>query len=141
MMTRPLQPVLTQRDLMRLERSIVEAHRGTRTAVAGTSELESLLDEATVVRSADVASDVVTMNSRVVVEDPLVAGPTTVTLVYPADADPERGKVSVLAPLGRALLGARVRDLRRVEVPGNASRQVRISAILYQPEAAGDFDL
>lgn len=141
MISRTVQPVLTHRDVMRLERSIAEAHRGARRAVAGTDELEALLEEATVVDSAKVAPDVVTMNSRVIVEEPPARGRKTLTLVYPGDAAPEHARISVLAPLGRALLGARVGELRRVDVPGNESREVRITEIPYQPEAARDFDL
>ncbi len=136
-----MEPVLTRRDVTRLEHSIFEVHRRTRTPATGTIELEALLNAATVVRSAEVAPDVVTMNSRVVVEELPCLRRTTVTLVYPGDADPERAKISVLAPLGRALLGSRVGDLRQLEVPGNAPRQVRIAGLDYQPEAQGEFDL
>jgi regulator of nucleoside diphosphate kinase len=60
------------------------------------------------------------------------------TLVLPLDADFARGRISVLAPLGTAILGQRVGDVIGVRAPGGI-RTLRVENILYQPEAAGDF--
>ena len=61
-----------------------------------------------------------------------------VTLVFPADADIDAGKLSVLSPVGTALLGYAEGDTVEWEVPAG-KRRIRIEKILYQPEAAGDF--
>lgn len=99
------------------------------------SALQAELDRAEIVASAKVPPVVVTMNSRVVLRDE--AGNTReVTLVYPWEADADAGKISVLAPLGRALLGARVGD--RVDVfTQRGGRAWVVESIPYQPEAAG----
>ena len=59
------------------------------------------------------------------------------TLVFPEAADPEEGRISVLAPLGAALLGCRVGETVEFRVPGGAARSCEILIVLYQPEAAG----
>jgi len=66
---------------------------------------------------------------------------TTFTLVYPKDVDPEQSRISVLSPVGRALLGARVGDVIRVLVPGHGEREFVVVELTYQPEANGRFDL
>ena len=64
----------------------------------------------------------------------------TYTLVYPDEADINEGKLSVLAPLGTALLGMRVGDIVEFEAPAG-TRRLKIERVLYQPEAAGDLHL
>jgi regulator of nucleoside diphosphate kinase len=81
------------------------------------------------------------MNSTVVVEERPSGRRMTLTLVYPNDADAERSRVSVLSPVGRALIGARVGDVIEVVVPGNPSRELLVAELPYQPEANGRFDL
>ena len=88
----------------------------------------------------EIPPDVVTMNSTVRVTD-VDAGTTHVyTIVFPADADYEKGRISILAPLGTALLGFRVGDTVDWNVPRGV-RRLHIDEIVYQPEAAGDFHL
>ncbi|HEX6178392.1 MAG TPA: nucleoside diphosphate kinase regulator [Thermoanaerobaculia bacterium] len=88
----------------------------------------------------EIPPDVVTMNSTVRVTD-VDAGSTHVyTIVFPADADYEKGRISILAPLGTALLGFRVGDTVDWNVPRGV-RRLHIDEIVYQPEAAGDFHL
>jgi regulator of nucleoside diphosphate kinase len=53
----------------------------------------------------------------------------------------ERSRVSVLSPVGRAVIGARVGDTITIVVPGNEPRQLRVAEVPYQPEANGRFDL
>lgn len=96
--------------------------------------LQCALDRAVVVAPSSVSPFVVTMNSRVTCRDEggLVQ---ELMLVYPWNADAHAGKVSVLAPIGRALLGTKVGDTFTV-----GGTRWTVEAILYQPEAAGDFD-
>lgn len=106
-------------------------------------ELEDLVTEierGAEVQPQEIPPDVVTMNSTVRVTD-VDSGSTHVyTIVFPADADYEKGKISILAPLGTALLGYRVGDTVNWQVPRGV-RRLKIEEILYQPEAAGDFHL
>jgi regulator of nucleoside diphosphate kinase len=132
---------LTDLDAARLERSLIEQLRQSPEPPQGTAELEALLDAAAIVPSATIDPAVVTMNSTVVLEEQPAGRRMTVTLVYPKDSDPERSQVSVLSPVGRALIGARVGDTIIVSVPGNAPRDLRVVEMKYQPEANGRFDL
>jgi regulator of nucleoside diphosphate kinase len=107
----------------------------------GAAELETLLDTAAIVPSASIDPEVVTMNSMVVLESRPAGERTTLTLVYPKDVDPDQSRVSVLSPVGRALIGAHVGDLIRVLVPGHGEREFVVAELTYQPEANGRFDL
>lgn len=101
--------------------------------------LAAELDRAIVIESTEVPPDVVTMNSRLRLRDRTNAW--TVTLVFPQDADPEDDRISVLAPLGAALLGCRCGSSVSFRVPSGDVRTCEVLNILYQPEAAGDSDL
>ena len=115
------------RDLVRGEHS--RRDRGHLT------ELEEELDRAEVITSGDVSPDVVTMNSVVRVHD-LDSGASTIyTLVFPRDADIARHRISVLAPIGVALIGYRAGDRVEWSTPGGR-RRLRVDEVLFQPEAA-----
>ena len=126
---------VTEVDLQRLER-IVES--------SSSPTLELLNDEisqATVVRSEDVPPDVVTMNSRVKFLDLDSGEEVEVTLVYPGDADVPSGKISITAPVGAAVFGLSVGDEIEWPVPSGKKRRLKVTAVLFQPEAVGRFDL
>ncbi len=95
-------------------------------------------DRAEIVEPKAMPTDVVSMNSSADCVDEASDKHYTVTLVYPKDADADAGKVSVLAPVGSALLGLRVGQ--SIDWPGQGGRtlQLKVTAIHYQPEAAGD---
>lgn len=97
------------------------------------------LNSADLVLSQDIASDVVTMNSRVELVFEGSIAPQTFTLCYPKDANPALGLISVLSPVGAALLGRRVGDTASWQMPQGEERSARVSAILFQPEACGDY--
>ncbi len=99
--------------------------------------LEEELDRAEVVAANEVPPDVITMNSRVRVRDLDSRTERVYTIVYPRDADPARNRISILAPIGTALLGYRVGDVIEWEVPAG-TRRLRVEEVLYQPEAAGE---
>jgi regulator of nucleoside diphosphate kinase len=101
--------------------------------------LEAELDRAHVVSPQEIPGDVVTMNSAVLVKDLDTGAEMALTLVFPSDAGLELGKISILAPVGTALLGYRVGDTIEWKVPGRI-RRLRIERMIYQPEAAGDYD-
>jgi regulator of nucleoside diphosphate kinase len=81
------------------------------------------------------------MNSRVLFEDVRTHDQGTVTIVYPADADPGSGRISVLSPVGAALLGESEGEEVELPLPHGQTRRIRINSVLYQPEAQGDFAL
>lgn len=139
-MSPAIAPCVTRRDVARLEHSVLDVRRRSGAGDVTVRELEERLESAVVVASEDIAADVVTMNSRVALES-LDGTRRIVTLAYPGDAAAERACISVLAPLGRALLGARVGEFVRFDVSGFPSREYRVVDIVYQPESAGDLDL
>jgi len=103
------------------------------------SAIQSVLDNAELVAPAEIAGDVVTMRSRVQVVEPHGDRQRrTLTLSYPADADPATGCISVLSPVGTALLGLRVGDVATWVAPDGSGGQLQIAAIAYQPEASGE---
>lgn len=96
------------------------------------------IERATVVPAAEIPADVITMNSRAKLLDIDLGESLDYTLVYPDDADFAAGKISVLAPIGAAMLGYRAGDEIEWSVPAGV-RRLRVEEVLYQPEAAGDF--
>lgn len=106
-------------------------------------DLESLAQElarAEVVPSTEVRPDVVTMNSKVVLTDLDSQEELSYTLVFPKDADYSRGAISVLAPIGTAILGYSKGDTVEWPVPSGV-RRLMIQKVVYQPEAAGHYHL
>lgn len=97
--------------------------------------LEGELDRAHVVSGRRVPADVVTMNTRVRMTDLDTGKKLTYTLVFPHEANFSQGKISVLAPIGTAILGYRTGNVIEWNVPGGR-RRLRIEEILRQPEAA-----
>jgi regulator of nucleoside diphosphate kinase len=140
-MTRSNEIRLTDLDAARLERSLIEQLRQSPEPPQGTAELEALLDAAAIVPSASIDPNIVTMNSTVVLEEQPAGRRMTVTLAYPKDSDPERSRISVLSPVGRALIGARVGETIKVALPDNVPRELHVVEMKYQPEADGRFDL
>ncbi len=105
----------------------------------GRSEmLERELVRANVVPREKIPADVVTMNSRVVFENETTGERREVTLVYPGNSDIDAGKISVLVPVGTALLGLRVGQSIDWELPGGDKQRYRIVKVPFQPEAAGE---
>lgn len=102
--------------------------------------LQNELDRAHVVEPTAIPNNVVTMNSRVRLRDMETGEEQDYTLVFPSDADIEKNQISILAPIGTAILGYRAGDTVDWQVPAGR-RKVRIMDILYQPEAAGRYDL
>jgi regulator of nucleoside diphosphate kinase len=131
---------ITELDLKRLKNLIGEARSGEYRGSVYLERLTGELERASVVPSREIPATVITMNSTVRLIDLESGEPETYTLVYPDDADTAAGKISILAPVGTAMLGYAVGDVFEWEVPAGV-RRLKVDAILYQPEAAGDFDL
>jgi regulator of nucleoside diphosphate kinase len=132
--------VITEPDRWRLKQAIEAARSAWRSFRPHLDWLAGQLRDAHVVPAEEVAHDVITMNSRVEVEDVRTKKLRTITIVYPDQAVAELGEVSVFDPAGLALLGMRVGDFLFWTEPG-AQRTGRVTKLHYQPEAAGHYDL
>ncbi len=108
-------------------------------AFPGKAALEAELDRAEVVDPKDVPSTVVTMNSTVKFKVASSAEEFCLTLVYPKDVDPKADNISILAPVGSALLGLSQGDEIEWPKPGGGVLRVRIEEVIYQPERAGEY--
>lgn len=128
---------LTELDHVRLARLI--RHSGD----ASPSPLEDLIDEvldsAELVPSRAVSPDVVTMNSQVELADLSTGHRQRLTVCYPRDADPSAGLVSVLSPVGASVIGRRVGSIARWQTPSGDEGAAEVVALLFQPEASGDY--
>ena len=128
--------VMTRLDVQRLEKVLDNMQ-------APLDLLEALEDEvlrARVVSHKRIASDVVTMNSTVRFIDEASEREFVLTLVYPEQAG-RPGTISILAPLGIALLGLKVGQSINWQGPQGRPLKLKIMDIVYQPEASGDFHL
>ena len=101
--------------------------------------LSQELDHASIVETADIPANVVTMNSTARLIDLDSHEAMELTVTYPEAADISSGRISVLAPVGTAILGCREGDTVTWEVPA-VVRSLRVERVLYQPEAAGQPD-
>ncbi|HYI02277.1 nucleoside diphosphate kinase regulator [Hyalangium sp.] len=131
--------IVTETDLDRLRR-VLDQHGSGRNAELAEM-LEAELSRAEVVDSQAVPPHVVTMNSTIVFEDEDTGERREVTLVYPQDARSDAGRISILAPIGSALIGLSVGQSIEWPLPGGRTRRLRIVAVPYQPEAAGQYHL
>ncbi len=113
--------IIAAQDLERLRRLVDSS------PAEAAGKLDAELGRAQVVPRERLPPDVVAMNSEVVYEDLGTGARRTVRVVYPQEADPARGHISVLAPLGSALLGVRVGQEVHWRVP-RGSRRLRVVA-------------
>jgi regulator of nucleoside diphosphate kinase len=131
---------ITEVDRKRLQKFINEAKEFRSGNLESLRELEQELGRAQVVATSEIPREVITMNSKVLLKD-LDSGEEMIyTLVYPADANLMEDKISVLAPVGMAILGFRSGDVVDWKVPDGLVK-LKVEKILYQPEAAGNYDL
>jgi regulator of nucleoside diphosphate kinase len=132
---------LTNQDYHRVNHLLSELTRMSKELQAGVVMLEETLRRARVVHQEKVPQNVVTMNSRVVFTDAHTREDSTVTVVYPANADAAVGHISVLSPVGAALLGVATGQEVALPLPHGRHRRIHVRDVLYQPEAHGHFDL
>lgn len=127
--------VISSLDADRLE-SLLESLPGG--SFPGKAALETELMRADIVEPDEVPATVVTMNSKVRFRVTSSKEEFTLTLVYPRDMDGSSDRISILAPVGSALLGLSQGDEIEWPKPGGGTLQVRIEEIIYQPERAGE---
>lgn len=130
---------ITEFDKERLTR-LIESHRELSNKRDHLSDLENELQRAEIVAPENVPPDVITMNSKVRIREVNSEKDMICELVFPNDADISKNKISILAPVGTALLGYQVGDIIEWKVPAGL-KKFEVLEILYQPEASGDFHL
>lgn len=129
--------LLSRLDVERIEALLEKTSSNT----LNISALQDELARAEILAPSEMPADVITMNSTASVrlEDGVLGDHEhELTLVYPRDADGSSDKVSILAPVGSALLGLRVGDAIDWPMPGGRNARLHVLAIRYQPEAAGE---
>jgi regulator of nucleoside diphosphate kinase len=104
------------------------------------NKLEAELDRAEIVDPKHIPADVITMRSKVRLKDLVTGEANTYSLVFPTEADFSEGKISILAPIGTAILGYKLGDIIEWPVPSGL-RRIKVDEIVYQPEATGDYEL
>ena len=122
-------------DYQRLER-LLESDAAQR--LAGIDALASEMDRANVVAPREVPPDVVTMNSTIRFRDEGSGKEFELTLVYPQDAGRSE-TISILAPVGSALLGLSVGQSIAWQLPAGRTADLRVLQVVRQPEAEGEF--
>ncbi len=130
---------LTEPDYKRLI-DLIQAQRQGPGSMAGIGKLGEELKRAKRVPSEEIPADVITMNSRVMLKDLLSGNELEITLVYPKDANIQERKISILAPVGTAILGCREGDTVEWPVP-SGTINYKIEKVTYQPESEGDLFL
>lgn len=101
--------------------------------------LADVLGFAEVTDAREIASDIVTMYSQVEIVDLHTRRRQRLTICYPGDAEPSAGFISVLSPVGSALLGLKAGAVARWQTPSGEEGAAEIAAVLFQPEASGDY--
>lgn len=131
--------VVTELDRRRLT-GLIALLRERAVDGSNLDALELELERAETIDPHEVSPDVVTMNSTVELVDLDTRERMTLTVVYPGAANAVAGKVSVLAPVGLALLGARMGEAIAWRTPLR-QRRAAIERVAFQPEASGMFEL
>lgn len=127
--------ILTSQDFDRLEALLASLPAN---AFPGKAALQAELERAEIVEPEKVPPDVVTMNSTVRFQILESGEEFLLTLVYPKDVQGQADRISVLAPVGSALLGLSVGDELEWPRPGGGVSTVKVVEVVYQPERAGD---
>ena len=131
---------ITEFDYNRLNGLIDRTRERNGTDREYLNKLEAELDRAEIVDPKDIPADVITMRSKVRLKDLVSGESNTYALVFPTEANFAEGKISVLAPIGTAILGYRQGDTIEWPVP-SGMRKLKVEEVIYQPESAGDGDL
>jgi len=128
--------VISSLDADRLDRLLESLSAG---AFPGKSQLEAELARAEIVEPKDVPPTVVSMNSTVRFRVQSSDEEFKLTLVYPKDIDSSGTRISILAPVGSALLGLSEGDQIEWPKPGGGVLGVTIEEVVYQPERSGEY--
>ncbi|MFZ2340334.1 MAG: nucleoside diphosphate kinase regulator [Bacteroidales bacterium] len=130
---------LSRVDHARILKRIEKAKFSGTINPAEAGKLLNELGNASIVEPMEMPADVVTMNSEVKISFANTKKTVVFKIVYPDQANIKENKISIFSPIATALIGYRVSDEIEWVVPAGLTR-IRIEEILYQPEAAGDYD-
>lgn len=128
-------PIVISEPDARLLRGLLAARSAASRDQEHLEELQVELERAQVLEPSQVPPKVVTMHKRVQILDLSSGKLQELTLVSPAEADVSARRISVLAPLGTALLGYREGDEVEWLMPGGV-RRLRIEAVSPASDAA-----
>ena len=128
---------VTQLDYTRLTRLIQDMRNNKAIDPKYLGYLGLELQKAAIVNPAKITPEFITMNSVMDVEFLQSGRKMELRLVYPGEADFPKGLISVLSPLGCALLGYKAGDIIQFEAPAG-TQKVRVEKVVYQPEANGE---
>lgn len=131
---------LTDYDYERLELLLDNMNRVPQNRREDLSRLEDDLATCRIVASEEMPANIVTIHSKVRYLDLDTNKERVVTLVFPSNADISKGRISIVVPLGAAIIGRAAGDTVSMKI-FNGTMNIRIEAVLYQPEAAGDYHL
>ena len=131
---------LTKNDYTRIYKAITDAKNSKTINSNEAEKLLSELSKAEIVPSEKIDKDVVTMNSEVKLFFENTQKVQSFKIVYPQDANLKENKISIFSPIATALIGYKIGDEIEWIVPGGMTK-IKIVDLIYQPEAAGDFDL
>lgn len=127
--------IINELDAERLD-SLLEKPQYAKTPVADMLNAE--LDRAEMCSPGNMPANVVSMNSRVKFRDLTSQEEFVRTLVYPANLTDSDQQLSVMAPVGAALLGLRVGDTINWDLPNGNKTHLEVLELQYQPESAGE---
>ena len=131
---------ITDNDMKRLKELIMVAREFSKEDEKYLKDLEGELERGKAVKSQNIPNNVITMNSKIRLRNIATQEEMIYQLVFPDNADVNQGRISILAPIGTALLGYQVGDIVKWKVPAGLTK-LEVEDILYQPEAAGDYHL
>ena len=132
--------IITERNMERLQ-GLIDITRPTNEDDQENFErLEEELYQANIVEPENIPLDVVTINSKVQLWEIDSDREIIITLVFPSDADLSEQKISILAPIGLAVIGRQTADIIEWKAPGGIKR-AKIEKMLYQPEASEEAKL
>ena len=128
---------ITEPDMECLRKLLKAEKRFDKSGRDDLQNLEAKLDQSQFIAQREVPKDVITLNSKVCLTDLGTGEEMSYTLVLPNEADIDQHKISILAPIGTAMLGYSVGDTFEWKVPGGL-RRLEVKEILHQPEASED---
>jgi regulator of nucleoside diphosphate kinase len=131
---------ITQYDLERLKKLLNDIPQENHYKHFYIQGLEDELNRGIVVSPKEVPENVITMNSRVLMRDLESGNDMTLWLVFPDKVGAVKNPVSILSPLGTAMIGYKVGDVFEWESP-SGTKKIEVLDILYQPERVGNFVL
>ena len=132
--------IINRLDYTRVKKCITDARRNKSISDIEAKELVAELNSAKIVEPQDIPSNLVTMNSIVKLSFLNSNKDVQFRIVYPNEANLKDNRISIFSPIATALIGYKVGDIVEWIVPAGLT-QLKIDEIVYQPEAAGNFDL